>query len=364
MCLDQCSCCGDDDSDDPDEHRDGVRGDAPRMFSYPLVFHRGRPARALPSSRFAAVEIEVQGCSSAAHRGDGSLGDLASKKWSFSVVRDGSLGSYGFEINTAPASGTAFIEQVNDICRVLNDNAARVDRACGLHIHLDGRGLTPVEVLRFTRVSNAIRDAVTMVLPPSRHAGGNSYCIPYPSGFERTLSMWPLGDTYDSRFVNLAKAVYGSGDEHARDSIRTMPDVAPYSSQKYASNRYWWINLHSWFHRGTIEVRSHSGTTSPRKIVMWAAFWCALVDRVCRMTDEGAATLIEAAARDPWRVFLRLCPTPDVARYYAARRETFDRVGYRVADDTALTEEVAAMETPVKRGLNIININSIITDTE
>ena len=364
-CTDRCECgSGGSDSDDPDEG-DGVRGDSPRMFTYPLVFHRGRPARALPSTRFAAVEIEVQGVASEAHRGADSLVNLASSKWSFSVVRDGSLGTYGFEINTAPASGTAFIEQVNDICRILNANRARVDRSCGLHIHVDGRGLTPVEVLRFTRVSNAIRDAVTMVLPPSRHAGGNSYCIPYPSGFERTLAAHPLGDTVDSRFTNLAKAVYGAGDDYAKDAIKTMSDVSNYSVQKYANNRYWWINLHSWFHRGTIEVRSHSGTTSPRKMVMWAAFWCGLVDRVCRMTDEGAATLIEAAARDPWRVFLRLCPTPEVARFYAARRETFGRYdGYTAAEDSRLTEEIVAMETPVKRGLNIINIDSIITDTE
>jgi len=362
-CTDRCECGGDGDSDDPDEG-DGVRGDSPRMFNYPLVFHRGRPARSLPSTRFAAVEIEVQGVASEAHRGAESLVNLAAKKWSFSVVRDGSLGPYGFEINTAPASGTAFIEQVNDICRVLNANGARVDRSCGLHIHIDGRGLTPVEVLRFTRVSNAIREAITMVLPPSRHGNDNSYCIPYPSSFEGTIAMHPLGDTVDSRFTNLAKAVYGCGDEYARHAIKTMSDVQAYSVHKYSTNRYWWVNLHSWFHRGTIEVRSHSGTTSPRKMVMWAAFWCGLVDRVCRMTDEGAATLIGDAVSAPWRVFLRLCPTPEVARFYAARRETFSRYGYTAAEDGCLTEEVATMETPVKRGLNIININSIITDTE
>ena len=73
-CPDCCGCSGD--SDDPDEG-DGVRGDSPRMFTLPLVFHRGRPAKALASSRYAAVEIEVQGAASTAHHGPGSLYVLA-----------------------------------------------------------------------------------------------------------------------------------------------------------------------------------------------------------------------------------------------------------------------------------------------
>lgn len=360
-CPDCCGCSGD--SDDPDEG-DGVRGDSPRMFSLPLTFHRGRPAKALASSRYAAVEIEVQGAASTAHHGPGSLYVLASTKWGFSVVRDGSLGSYGFEINTSPASGTKFIEQVNDICGVLNANSARVDRACGLHIHLDGRSLTPVEVLRFARVSNAIRDAVGYVLPSSRH--DNTYCREYPGGFERALAKYPLGDDLTERFINLGRAVYGSGSEATRDDINTVDRVGSYSANKYGrgDERYWWVNLHSWFHRGTIEIRSHSGTTSARKITMWAAFWCGLLDRVCRMTDEGAAMLVADAARDQWAVFLRLCPSADVARFYAERRQTFSRVGYTAADDDLLKSAVENLNTPVKRAVRIININVDINEAE
>ena len=38
---------------------------------------------------------------------------------------------------------------------------------------------------------------------------------------------------------------------------------------KYCSRRYSWINLHSLFHRGTLEIRSHSGTLNPTKIKNW-----------------------------------------------------------------------------------------------
>jgi len=48
-------------------------------------------------------------------------------------------------------------------------------------------------------------------------------------------------------------------------------------SSKYDSSRYNAINLHSLFYRGTLEIRHHSGTRNPDKILRWCGLLLKII---------------------------------------------------------------------------------------
>jgi hypothetical protein len=316
-----------------------------------LTFHRGRPCGAYPSARYGAVEIEVASATTAVHYADGTgrptLRELSEGRWKFGVVRDGSLGTYGFEINTSPASGAAFVEQITAICELLNRGGAKVDRSCGLHVHLDGRRLTATDVIRVAALAHTIYGGVAAVVPASRRE--THYAKKLPAEFLRQARR-SHGEGGLLRYRSLATAVYEpwSGDA----VLISSSDILRLRGDKYHSARYSWVNVHSWFHRKTIEIRIHSGTTSPRKIILWAGFWAALVDRATRMTDADVLQFEQDYTANPWAGFMALQPTAEHAEHFAARRQTFDSE-YDPASDHVLQTTLSRLVKPVQFTLNL-----------
>lgn len=118
---------------------------------------------------------------------------------------------------------TPLLESVIErVCKVLNDElSARVDKTCGLHVHLDCRKMAKEPM--YDRLTENV-DFLMAMLPGSRRK--SQYCRVNPK--DRTL--------------------------------QEMID---------GSDRYWAINPRSISEHGTIELRAHSGTTDPIKIVQW-----------------------------------------------------------------------------------------------
>jgi hypothetical protein len=300
------------------------------------MFHRGFAHPQFPSLRYAAAEIEV----AAARLGVREPFDGAAVRWSASVVTDGSLPSTGFEINTAPASGTRFVEQITELCNVLNDYGASVTTACGLHVHIDGRQLRLEDVAKATKLAVAVEDAMYRVVPPSRRTG--SFSRPLPSRFHDLPDRVRTAEGVVGRYLAIGRTVYA--ERLGRDAATAGTSDIKYQAQsKYNEARYSWWNVHSWFHRKTIEVRTHGGTTNATKIIMWASYWASFVDRVTRMSDADVDALI-AAHPDPWALFLALCPTAEHVRHFADRRGVFE-YGYTHLRDPAFDAALASFNT-------------------
>lgn len=105
------------------------------------------------------------------------------------------------------------------LCDVLKDLGAKVNKSCGMHVHLDARHLSTKQVKAIgVKFSNAMPVLMGMV-PKTRRE--NSYCVPRVSGLR---------------------------DGH----------------------RYSAVNLNAYNKYKTIEVRLHSSTTDFTKIINWS----------------------------------------------------------------------------------------------
>jgi hypothetical protein len=303
----ECDCCY--------ECCECGRGSGGREFLEPKkAFHVPRRDQLTenPSRRFVSAEIEV-----AEMDDDYYPGVLrACRRWGAGIVPDGSLPSSGFEINTAPAGGDLFCDQVTDICAALAEGGAKATRACGLHVHADARDLGYWELRRLIRVYALVEDALYEVVAPSR--ANSSYCArcgpEYLAWLERGFSP---KDVKGAVF----QAVYKREKRRHKTAEGRYYSKLHLGADKYHSARYQGLNVHSWFHRGTVECRVHSGTVCRDKVVNWGVLWAALVDYAATRTEADVRALGELRA--PFDRLMLIAPTDTVRDHLVARRLHF-----------------------------------------
>jgi hypothetical protein len=248
-----------------------------------------------------AAEIEVAGC----YRRGQQVNQIA-KKWSCSVVHDGSLPYGGFEICTAPASGQFFVQQINEICAALREQQAFVTQACGLHVHVDSRDLELRHLANLVRLYANLEDLFFRAVPPSRRH--NDFCRRCGS---KLLERFAGVALYTKEAFNLADAldtaIYGSKERAEKAKQNRRPDV-----------RYDALNLHSHFYRGTVELRLAAGTTNPDKIINWAQIFALLVDAAYTWSD---ATITEYSQNSGVHALLN-----DIVQSWKLRRWFYERI--------------------------------------
>jgi hypothetical protein len=66
-----------------------------------------------------------------------------------------------------------------------------------------------------------------------------------------------------------------------------------YSPQKYNDLRYFGVNFHSIFYRGTLEIRYHCGTTNAQKILNWVSLHQQILDSVVTKEEVEIFGFIE-----------------------------------------------------------------------
>jgi len=169
--------------------------------------------------RHVTVEIEFACKDNAKELGvklhDAGVGPYVTLKTDGSV-RDFGAGYFGHELVVCMPVSKRY-EVIRDVLKVINAAGARVNKTCGLHVHLDMRGYDHRKA--FSNLVSAQKILYQMV-PASRR--DNTYCKP------------TLHKSYDM--------------------------------YRNSSNRYLGINPQSYRKHGTIEVRLHSGTTDYTKI--------------------------------------------------------------------------------------------------
>lgn len=164
----------------------------------------------------------------------------------------------GYEVVSPILDGEAGLEQIVKVCEVLNTLGCKVDKSCGLHVHVDAHGLSNEQIgtifLSYARWE-AIFDSL---VAPSRRDDENSYC----GSLDKALG-------YVNRFRvdprNAAEDIWG---DHQM--------------------RYKKVNLKALLRHGTIEFRQHQGTTNAEKIVNWVVLLLGFVEKAstCRLNKE------------------------------------------------------------------------------
>ncbi len=221
----------------------------------------------LNSTRYIAVEIEV----AESDRRKAAPLLKALYQLHCSVVHDGSLPATGYEINTSPAYGMTFVNEILQLCTVLKDSGAKTSPACGIHVHVDARDLLWLpDFKNVLRTYYKVESALWGLLPVSRKA--SKYARPCGDMFYNALVSSPDLKSWKN---NLFQLIYNSNT--LSSEIR---------KSKRHDSRYNALNIHSWFHRGTLEFRHHHGSLNAEKIINWAMICCAIIDFSKKHSEE------------------------------------------------------------------------------
>lgn len=137
----------------------------------------------------------------------------------------------------------------------INTVRPRVDRQCGLHVHIDCRDLTWRQMQTLVVLWMRYEPYFFELFPRSRRA--NHYCPPLRK------SEW--GGQHGYSWTSMRELMTATNEDAFRRFGRGAPRGA--------------LNLSGWWHHGRIEFRLGSGTTDYDKVRNWVLIVLALVDR-------------------------------------------------------------------------------------
>lgn len=296
----------------------------------PLVFFdpykNGLKAQALKGAgpkRFVGLELEYADVSVAGSRSCANLNRIL-RRWSTSVVHDGSLPEQGFEVTTSPARGQLFLDMCDDICTALSACEAITTRSCGFHVHVDCSDFAWPQVRALVHLYERVEEALFETVSTSRRS--NEYCLRVGDRYtqlikkseEDTLRCYAdtvQGDPTKGKRKALMTALYRT--HHDLETKRRTEERRP-------QIRYYAMNLHSFFFRPkgthtprrTVEARHHQGTKAYEKITNWAMVW----DQLCSYAYATPLAQVEAIPQyRPWDI-LALVLRPAQFEYLKARK--------------------------------------------
>lgn len=172
------------------------------------------------------------------------------------IVFDSSLtGMNANEVVLPPYSDFSALEV---FCSALKSVGCKVNRSCGLHVHIDARGMTPGHATRLINNYRHLYGYIKQILAPSRLS--SSFC-----------------------HLNAHAAQAGTWSELLR---------------KYR-NRYQAVNLQAYRRHRTVEFRQHQGSLDFDKIKRWVTFCESLVEvsESVDLADGESAQVKEAQGR-------------------------------------------------------------------
>lgn len=183
--------------------------------------------------------------------------------------------SCGWEIVSPILSGEQGLNELRKVCETLTRIGCKVDKSCGVHVHIGA------DALGVDRVKSVVRRWLTnecqnldSIQPPSRRGINNPYCQ-------------PLANTIRTEFI---------------DRCNSINELANIQSTRYSK-----LNLQSYRTHRTIEFRHHAGSTNATKITNWVKF---LLD-FCTNATPQTATVTD---------FDALFANNNITQFYRQRR--------------------------------------------
>lgn len=193
------------------------------------------------------------------------------------VVTDGSLnGGNGFEIVSPPLTN---FDEVEKVCKVLNDNGFTVNKSCGFHVHHEILDLDYKAIRNLYQIYNKYEEAViTKLLPKSR-----------------SEVLWCTALNKSERRVNGGRTIMErlAECENLEDVVRKVGECHINRSNV----RYHSLNLNSFIKYGTIEFRHHSGTIDFNKIRMWVLLTHKMIETA---TTKKKIYEVSASRKAKW----------------------------------------------------------------
>ena len=178
------------------------------------------------------------------------------------VVRDASIEAYRdleqCELVTPILSEGDEVTLLQAVSK-LYEVGARVNKSCGIHIHVDAATFTPQAIINLVALIESNEKLIYKALGISK---------------DRLRYCKRIND-------DLIQMIKERKPESVSDIQKLWYKESPYElvDGKYHSTRYHGLNLHSIYYNGTIEFRMFNGSLDPAEIVAYMDFTLALCEK-------------------------------------------------------------------------------------
>lgn len=197
------------------------------------------------------------------------------------ITGDGSIqGNNSFELVSPILEGEAGLAQLRIVCEVLKAKKARINKTCGLHVHLDATNFGIKDWRNIYRNYATLEGTIDSFMPASRRASNNTYIksIVVPN--------WEQKVSRASTLLQLQR------------------------STTY-SDRYYKLNTQSYWSHKSCEFRQMAGTIDFDKISNWVKFLARLVE----YSKAG-----KVVANGDWESLTNFC-NDDLVAFLKTRKE-------------------------------------------
>ena len=151
------------------------------------------------------------------------------------------------------------------MCEHLNNCDAKVDRKCGVHVHIGDVEFNRRFSIMVLKLCLELESDIYKLLPESRQ--GNSYCKKLPRKLIDEMNFRNYRETLGEIIQNnIISRVYNKKMHHP--------------GGHYCNQRYYWVNIVNYSTTtgtNTIEFRPHSGSLDFKKIYNWLLICMSIV---------------------------------------------------------------------------------------
>ena len=190
---------------------------------------------------------------------------------------------------------------ITALCEELQHLKATTNTSTGLHIHIDGTGLTLEQSAHIAMNYAFFESVIDKYVCPSRRADRNQYCLPLPhlKPDFKALQKWR----------------------------RLYPYAVPWNPTGDKGHKLNFNNLRSWSKFETIENRHHQGSVDAEEILNWIRFNLKMVQQTIDkgLYVDSMANYISDVAKE--RHLWEFINDNDLKLYYAGKAS-----GIRVCD--------------------------------
>lgn len=244
-----------------------------RTFGVEVEFH-GSTLRTVANrlTRDTGIEVRAEGYNH-------------STRGYWKLVPDGSC---SHELVSPILKGQEGMNQVVALLDSLsNMRNVRVDRECGVHVHVGTPDATAKKVANLVKYFGVNENIIDMVLAPSRRESKNTYCKSVFEGVQQRNTGRYTDNGEDVLEVSKNK-LYKQLNKIVKDTEgmsvgHSISDMARLIGSNNGCERYSKLNLTSFRKYRTIEYRCFNGSLDSQKIGHWINFCCATVDKTFKM---------------------------------------------------------------------------------
>jgi hypothetical protein len=181
----------------------------------------------------------------------------------------------GCEVVSPVLCGEQGMAQLEKVCKALEAAGAKVNKTCGMHVHVGAADLNAKQVRNVVKTWVKYEDSTNLLVSESRRGYDTTGYLPsyYCRDNVRTLAFGQYSES-DVANVELCRQMFNQID--ACKTIDQLTDL--FGGHDGTYTRYHKLNLASYYRHRTIEVRCHQGTVNARKATEWVRFCLGLVE--------------------------------------------------------------------------------------